>query len=241
MKNPRSSWLLGVSLLCLVSACDGETPPIRRTAVQRGEALFRDRGISPNAFNPFACTTCHATGGDLSGRMLPGGTLAGVTKRPAFWAGQEPTLLGSVNVCLQTFLSDADGLSPEEDRARSLYAYLASLEGDGAAVPFTVVPVIADLPNGDATRGALVWDAACRTCHGAPRTGEGQLAGLEIRVPDDSVAEHVPKGDDVRLILIEKIRHGTFLGYSGRMPPFSLEVLSDADLSDLLSYLELDR
>jgi len=38
-------------------------------------------------------------------------------------------------------------------------------------------------------------------------------------------------------VFTEKIRHGLFLGYGGVMPPFSREVLSDQDVSDLLEAL----
>ena len=225
----------------LSTGCADDPETVTRTAEQRGEALFRDPRVSPNSFNPFACATCHAAGPVPAGQRLPGGSLAGVTRRTSFWGGQERDLRSSIDVCLSAFQSDAVGLDPQEDRAIALYAYLASLPGDGTSVPFTIVPTIVDLPNGDPTRGAAVWDAACRSCHGDPHTARGQLAGLSIVVPEDTIAEHVPKGDDVRLIVIEKVRHGSFLGYSGRMPPFSLETLSDAELADVLSYLGLDR
>jgi thiosulfate dehydrogenase len=40
-------------------------------------------------------------------------------------------------------------------------------------------------------------------------------------------------------VFVEKTRHGGFLGYGGTMPPFSLNVLSDEDLADLLTFLRL--
>jgi len=233
--------VLALALAFLLAAC-AEPPSVEtRTAAERGAALFRDPRISPNTFNPFSCATCHAAGPVPESQKLPGGSLAGVGKRTSFWAGQETSLLASVNVCMRSFLSAANGLSPAEEPAVSLYAYLASLEGDGAPVPFTVVQSITDVPPGNASQGAVVWDQACRICHGDPHTAKGQLAGLDIVIPEATIAEHVPKGDDVRLIVIEKVRHGSFLGYSGRMPPFSREVLSDPELSDLLSFLGLDR
>lgn len=241
MRSATRALFGAAGLTLALSACAEEAPVETRSAAQRGEALFRDPRLSPNRFNPFACATCHAAGPVPANVRLPGGSLAGVTKRTSFWAGQETTLIDSVNVCMRSFLSAAEGLTPTQDNAISLYAYLASLDGDGAPAPFTVVQVIADLPAGDATRGAVVWDQACRVCHGDPHTAVGQLPGLDIVIPEATIAEHVPKGDDVRLIVIEKVRHGSFLGYSGRMPPFSLEALSDAELSDVLSYLGLDR
>jgi hypothetical protein len=44
---------------------------------------------------------------------------------------------------------------------------------------------------------------------------------------------------DTRVSFIEKSRHGAFLGLYGSMPPYRLEALPDADLSDLLAFLEL--
>ena len=236
-----SAALVLLATASILVACNDDPPVETRTAVQRGAGLFADPKLSPNTFNPFSCALCHAPGPVPGDKRLAGGSLAGVAKRTSFWAGQETTLLDSVNVCLGSFLSDAAGLTPTDDRAISLYAYLASLEGDGAPVPFTVVQAITDIPNGDAARGAVVWDQACRVCHGDPHTAAGQLAGLDIVIPEATIAEHTPKGDDVRLIVIEKVRHGSFLGYSGRMPPFSREVLSDAELADVLTYLGLDR
>jgi thiosulfate dehydrogenase len=231
----------GLALALVVSGCAEESEIRTRTAEERGAALFADARISANAFNPFSCATCHATSDVADGRLLPGGSLAGVTARTSFWGGQETSLLESVNVCLRSFQSDAKGLAAEDDRAASLYAYLVSLKGPSTPVPFTVVEVIADVPNGDASRGAAVWEAACASCHGARHTGAGRLSEIVTIVPEATIAEHVPKGDDVRLIVIEKIRHGSFLGYSGRMPPFSIETLNDQQLGDVLAFLGLDR
>ena len=50
-------------------------------------------------------------------------------------------------------------------------------------------------------------------------------------------AQYTPQ--ERRLIFIEKVRHGSFLGYGGQMPPFSLESLSDAELGDLLAFVGL--
>jgi thiosulfate dehydrogenase len=249
MSTPRPLARLGVLLgslwaTTLFAACGDDATTETRTPEMRGEALFRSKTLSPNAFNPFSCAQCHAVSADDT-RQTAGANLAGVTARPTFWGGTENDLLDSVNVCLRSFMSSADGLSREDPRAGDLYSYLSSLgETPGATTapaPFTVVVSVADLPNGDATRGAAVWGAVCQTCHGAPHTAVGQLDGISIVVPEETIEEHEARGDDVRLIVIEKVRHGNFLGYSGRMPPFSLEKLSDQELSDVLSYLGLDR
>jgi thiosulfate dehydrogenase len=236
--------LVALLAVALFAACGDDTTPETRTPEMRGEALFGSKALSPNAFNPFSCAQCHNVSASDT-RRVAGAPLAGVTARPTFWGGTEDDLLDSVNVCLRSFMSSADGLSRDDPRAGDLYSYLSSLGATPGATttpaPFTVVTSVADLPNGDAARGAVVWGAVCQSCHGAPHTAEGQLEGISIVVPEETIEEHEARGDDVRLIVIEKVRHGNFLGYSGRMPPFSLETLSDRELSDVLSYLGLDR
>jgi len=57
-------------------------------------------------------------------------------------------------------------------------------------------------------------------------------------LPEDTLAEHAGYSlRSQRLVFIEKIRHGLFLGYGGDMPPFSKEQLSDAEISDVLEAL----
>lgn len=231
--------LAAIFLVTVAGGCAEETPPARTLSAEaRGAVAFDDPRISSYSFNPFACRTCHDSGAER--RRVPGAPLGGVTRRTRFWGGAEADLLSSINACMRFFLGDANGLTRSDDRAISLYAYLDGLPGDGGAVPFTVVASITDLPRGDAARGEGVWTAACAPCHGSAHTGAGRLPNVNVRVPESTIEEHAPKGDDVRLIVIEKVRHGAFLGYSGRMPPFSLEVLGDADLADVLSYLGLD-
>ncbi len=40
------------------------------------------------------------------------------------------------------------------------------------------------------------------------------------------------------LVVTEKIRHGQFFGVGGNMPFYPREVLSDAELADLLEYFD---
>jgi thiosulfate dehydrogenase len=104
-----------------------------------------------------------------------------------------------------------------------------------------VVRTVADLPEGDAGRGFALYERTCAGCHGAIDTGEGAISATLPTLPVDVLREH--SGYTVleqRLVFVEKVRHGAFLGYDGEMPPFSLEALPDADLSDVLSALGLD-
>jgi thiosulfate dehydrogenase len=220
-----------------------------RTPADRGRAVASEPSLSPSADNAFACTTCHdeTVIPPRPGRAMPGAPLAGSTHRPTFWAGRLFTVGDAVDECLVRFMQSPP-LDRETDRARELYAYLGSLDGGGegsAAQPFTVVRLAEDLPRGDAARGMAVWTLTCTKCHGEVHTGEHRLksasgAALAAVLPEDTVAAHAIYGPvGVRQAVIEKVRHGSFLGVSGVMPPFSREALSDGDLADVIAFLEL--
>ena len=244
MSRPRSGapgvfGALGV-LGALGAACSaGVASPVQGTAVEHGRAVFEDPGASPSTLNRVACATCHvAEPRDEDGRIFPGATLAGATRRAAFWAGQEDDLLRAVNTCRTYFMGARDPWTRDDEEARVLYAYLDTLPGEARPVPFTVLQAITDLPPGDRARGAEVYSAACGSCHGAAVSGLGRITERAPLLPQQTLEEHsYLKPTERRLVFVEKVRHGVFLGYSGTMPPFSVEALSDADLGALLAYL----
>ncbi len=215
----------------------------RRTAVEHGRAIYLDPRASPSTVNRFACVTCHvAEPRDDDGKLRPGAPLAGVLARPTYWHGQEDDALRAINACRIYFMGAQEPWSRGDEEAKALYAYLSGLPASGppVAVPFTVVESAVDLPAGDRARGKVVFDTACSSCHGAKRTGEGRLTERAPKLPEQTLAEHTYLSPtDRRVVFVEKVRHGVFLGYSGTMPPFSREVMSDADLSALLAYLDL--
>ncbi len=223
----------------LVAGCSSDPGEVTTTAVERGEKLSRDPAFAESKFNAFACSTCHAVSVS-PGRTMPGAPLAGAARRPSYWGGRITTLSEAVDECATKFMH-AEPFSPAQPKWIDLWAYLDSIgaEGPREAQPFEVVYRIVDLPRGDAAQGAKVWDATCKSCHGAPKTGQGSLGGASI-VPNDTIEEHGKDGPAiVRQVVIEKIRHGSYLGFPGVMPPFSKQALSDAQISDLLTYLGL--
>ena len=237
------------SLLCTlaVSAAAGCDPEpevvvVQASAVEHGEALFNDPAVAKTSFNDYACSTCHGESADPDGVVLPGAPLAGVTRRPSYWGGQEVDLLRAVNHCLYYFMLKDAPYTADDVEARAIYAYLESISGEGTSAepaPFTVVGPVLDLPAGDAGRGAVVFNQACASCHGAPHTGEGRLVPRAPSLPEQTIMEHPPEEYtplERRLVFVEKTRHGGFLGYGGQMPPFSIEKLPDSDLADLLSF-----
>jgi thiosulfate dehydrogenase len=220
-------------LVLALGGCSSKAEHI--SASERGQELFESRDNVA-----FACTTCHPGTKPDDSRIFPGSDLHGVTQRTSFWGGQEDDLLRAVNDCHLLFQNAETAFSADDADAADLYAFLTSLAGPSDAVPFTIVRSVSDLPAGDETKGAQIYDQACHTCHGDLHTGAGALSDLPPKLPDFVLLEHAayPK-DQQRVIFVEKVRHGGFLGYTGSMPPFSTEVLSDDQVSDLLSYLGL--
>lgn len=232
---------LALVAACLaLSACvssSSEDPP-RGTAADHGRALFADPKASPSASNAFACATCHHAEG-ASTTLAPGAPLGGVTARTRFWGGQHVDLLESVNDCRMFFMDARAPWTTGDEDARAMYAYLADLPPIATApVAFTVVSP-GDLPAGDAKRGAIAYDLACKTCHGTPHEGAGRLASFIPVLPDEVVRGHTSlTPQQLRLVFIGKARLGAFRG-GGSMPPFSREVLADDDLAGLVAFFGL--
>jgi thiosulfate dehydrogenase len=90
--------------------------------------------------------------------------------------------------------------------------------------------------GGDPARGALLWTGACARCHGTIHTGGGRLGTLPTVVPEDTQKTFGPMA---RAVVVEKIRHGRFFNIGGVMPLYSLEVIGDAEIGDILAYLGL--
>ena len=237
-------------LALFAAACGGtetEVVTVVADATAHGKALFSDPATSGAPLNAYACSTCHVaepSPGDT--RLRAGAPLAGALDRPTYWGGVEADLLRSINFCRLYFMQQATPWTEDEPMAEDVYAYLASLgslpSASTEAAPFTVVGVVADLPEGDATRGSELYTRSCAYCHGAKTSGAGRLTELASRLPDDPLEEHAADGFDAteqRVAFVEKVRHGGFYGYGGVMPPFSLEALSDEELADVLAYLSL--
>jgi len=227
-------------------ACQGQSDPgvTELNAVEHGRALFSDPKASSSTLNSVSCATCHRTTVDATDtRIVSGATLAGVVTRSSYWAGQEIELLRAINDCRFYFMQARTPWTANDEDAKAMWAYLSSLpKGDGKPASFTVLRAVVDLPPGDRTVGQDVYMRACHTCHGDIHTGNGKTVPLASTLPDQTNAEHATYSPlDQRVIYIEKVRHGGFLGYAGVMPPFSKEALSDAQMAGLLAYLGLYR
>ena len=210
-----------------------------QTPLQFGKELMSDPTVSDAPSNRFTCSTCHETDAQPT-HLRPGYTLYDSTVRASWWGGYTLTWLDSVNQCVVNFMRGTP-LPIDDDRSRGLYAYARSISPDATApgLPITIVQNIVDIPSGDASMGNTRYHDGCAKCHGEPHTGAGRLSSIVSIIPDDSLAAH---GTDpvtgARPVVIEKTRHGKFFNVGGNMAPYSLEALSDAQLGDLLAYLE---
>lgn len=232
----RSSFLplVGLFVLSVGTACGPEP------AAERGRDLAEDPRLSPSPSNLFACTTCHATTPEeQAARRLPGHPLFGAAVRPSYWSGGQNYLLDAVNQCLVDFMR-GERITEEDPNGLALLAYLRSISsGSEAALPCTVVKNIdntylSSLPAGDAVRGESSYTKACGFCHGEIHSGKGRLGSRVNVLPDETIAVF---GAQARSIIAEKARHGKYFSIGGNMPFYCTEVLSDAELSDILSYL----
>jgi thiosulfate dehydrogenase len=233
------SWKLRPALAAAFSLSLACSEAERISSAEHGQELFMSRQLSPSRLNNYSCANCHLAALAETSIILTGAPLAGVTRRPWFWGGQENDLLRSINACRSYFMAAPEPLQAEDPDAEALYAFLLSLEpGDPEPAPFEIVRSIEPLPRGDATAGEGLFIRACALCHGIMHSGRGRLSERVPILPEDTLAEHA--GYTLRaqrLVFIEKIRHGLFLGYGGDMPPFSRERLSDPEVSDLLEAL----
>lgn len=206
-----------------------------------GAQLFDDARTSDAESNTFACSTCH-TVDDAAPAGAAGGSLTGVASRARFWGGNVTSLFDATNVCV-TFFMRGSALTKTEPKSRALFEYLASISTTDATPTqaLTIAENVTTLPRGRASAGHAVWDASCRNCHGDIRSGNGRISDSASLVPQASEEFAVVVNFPADLVITEKVRHGNFFGVGGTMPPFSLEVLSDAQLGDLLSYLGAKR
>lgn len=227
----------------LVISCSMDRATETKDAVEHGRDIFDDTSASDSTVNAFSCGTCHRHQSTADTRILPGADLAGVVERPTYWGGQEDDLLGAINHCRYYFMGAQRRWLPADDDAAAMFAFLSSLPATAkGAQPFTIPLVATDLPAGNAARGAIVFQSSCQSCHGEAHDGKGVLRNGIPVLPEESVRYFESIGFDAtqrRVTFVEKVRHGSFLGLYGSMPPYSKEAMSDADLAALLAFLGL--
>lgn len=240
--RPRGRVALRLASAALALSMAACAPDPETALVERGAAVFSSKELSSSRLNLYTCATCHTTVDSEPDDLLrTGAPLDGVVSRPSYWAGNEIDLLRAVNQCRSSFMVEPTPLEASDQQAAALYAYLESLPPTKTdEVPFTVIETIGVgiVPRGSVASGQDLYRRACGYCHGTAHEGVGRLGGRVPVLPEDTIAAHEGYAPGVlRLVFIEKVRHGAFLNYGGDMPPFSAEVLSDQELGDLLEAL----
>jgi cytochrome c len=212
-------------------ACDpqpdaGELPD----AAVDGAQVFEEPAPGGNAF---ACASCHAldepAADGLRRVALPLGSAAG---RPSFQGGAVDSLRDAVNVCMSEWMQ-AEAFSATDPSWLALEAYLEAAAG-GAAVPaepLTIAALPEELSGGDVARGDELFSITCAACHGPDALGTAvapALAGMHL--PVAFVAERVRTGGPRDSAVYEGLS-------GGRMPFWSAERLSDAELLDVIAFV----
>ena len=212
-----------------------------QSALDYGREIFDSTSISSAASNPFKCSTCHEVTATPT-KQLPGYVLYDSVVRASWWGGNVLTLLDATNQCIYNFMRGNVITDSDEKGRRAVRVPVEHLARRlGAAVPADGGREHrrrAERRRGHA--GRSIWNQSCANCHGAPHTGQGRLSDqVSNQCPDDSIAAHGTSATmGARPVVIEKVRHGKFFNVGGNMPLFSLEAMSDAQLGDVLAYLE---
>lgn len=233
--------LAALALCATAAACAGDTKTVERPAVERGESLVGDPDFSSSSANYLACDDCHSRTTDEGERIYPAYPLENSAGRASWWNGYEVQYLGAVDFCFRVFMR-GQPLEPGQPKGDAVYEYLVSISPDASspALPLTITRNIQLIPGGDAVAGEAIYDAACRHCHGSP-SGSGRLDLSVTPLNDDLWAFYDVDfpGIDHRVVVAEKVRHGSFFGIGGVMPFFAEERLTDAELASVMAYLGL--
>lgn len=197
----------------------------------RGETLYLLRHDDGNTFT---CSTCHALeepSGD--GLLRPGHAIGDAASRPNFKNGAVETLLEAVNSCRVEWMSATAWQESNEDW-QELEAYLIE-QAPAAAAPalrFDRVEPPADLSGGDTARGQAHFNKSCVVCHGQDAKGTQLAPALAGRMLE-------PEYTALRVRTSGSANSTVYPGLTGgRMPFWSADRLSDAELVDIAAYLE---
>lgn len=183
--------------------------------------------------NTFACATCHAIDEGEDALRRPGHALGDAARRPSYKNGHEPSLRGAVNTCLTEWMA-ASPWEEGDERWTTLRDWLATLAPAAPVAPlaFEIVAPPAAVDGGDAARGQALFNRTCIVCHG--RDGAGTERG-----PAVAGFGHDPAFVAQRVRTSGRANSEAYEGLTGgRMPFWSADRLSDAELLDLVAYVE---
>ena len=224
---PRRLALLPALALSSTLACSPAPSP-----TSEGEAVYRNVVEDGNSFS---CSTCHALKEpSADGLRRPGHPIGDATRRPSWKNGQLDDMREAVNSCLQEWMN-AEPWAADDPRWLALYEFLdgqAALES-APALSFSIVDPPVELGGGDPDAGRATFNQSCAVCHGQDGAGTNQA-------PPVVGFGHAPDYTARRVRTSGRLDSPIYPGLSGGVMPFwSAERLSDAELLDLVAYLEL--
>jgi len=219
--------LLPLSAVTLI-ACGDDAADTSPTSA--GEALYLEPHEDGNAF---ACATCHALEEPADdGFRRPGHPIGDAANRATFKNGQLVDLREAVNTCRVEWMA-ATAFETGDPRWVELSSYLSEVASDepATALAYEIVDPPTDLDGGDAMAGQELFNTACVVCHGVDARGTGRAPPL---VGDLLTAETIAR----RVRTSGATNSSVYEGLSGgRMPFWSADRLSDAELLDLVAFV----
>jgi cytochrome c len=213
----------------IVNGCGDDPPP--EGSVEAGEAVYREPLEDGNTF---ACATCHALSEPADdGFVRPGHPIGDAVARSSYKDGTITELRQAVNSCVTEWMN-GDPWTETDPRWTSLLAFLEAQAPSGSAsnVDIQIGSPPADLSGGDATNGRMLFNTRCVVCHGEDAVGTERAPGLIFSPLDgEYVAERVRHSG--------RVDSPTYDGLTGGIMPFwGTDRLSDAELLDVVAYVE---
>ena len=223
----------GTSDLAPAPSPSGDAGPSSVAPAGGGQEVYENRVAGANTFR---CATCHAITEPTTndGLRRPGHPIGDATRRPNYKNGQVPRLLDAVNSCLTEWMN-ATPWTETDSRFVALYAWLDQQAGAAApapAVTFARVDPPRIVSGGDADRGRATFNGSCIVCHGEDGTGTERAPNVRGLGLD-------PGYIATRIRTSGRADSKVYPGLTGGVMPFwSADRLSDAELVDLVSFLE---
>lgn len=231
----RSLPILVVCVAALAACDDGDTAAAADAGAptgefEAGEALFMNRHDDGNTF---ACNTCHALTEPTADFRRPGHPLGDAANRPSYKNGRVDSLLEAVNSCRTEWMV-APAFAAEDERWQTLERFLQAAAGDTPAEPLTfeIAAPPAALDGGDEAAGRETFNATCAVCHGADATGTQLAPPLDGQFLDPALIARRVRTSGVT----DSPVYDGLTG--GRMPFWAADRLSDAELRDVVAFVD---
>lgn len=220
------------ALLCLIvlftgGACSSASN--RSMQQSLGQSLYEQPMEDGNSFS---CATCHALDEPESdGVRRVGHPIGGANERSSYKNGQLSDMLDAVNSCLDEWMN-APTWTADDPSWIALRDFLATAGSNGDDIDYTIAAPPSELSGGDADAGQALFNRTCATCHGQNAIGTNRGPGLAGATVDaQTIARRIRTSGNSSSNIYADLTGGI-------MPFWSAERLSNAELLDLVAYVE---